>query len=81
FVLRGANGQLQRPILAIWQLRPCPDGSYNLCTRFLGVQMQLDIYGDEKAKPHLGPAGDISGQRWTIELWGVDDNRTFKVTN
>ncbi|KAI9862062.1 MAG: hypothetical protein M1830_006185, partial [Pleopsidium flavum] len=43
--------------------------------------MQLAIYGDEEVKPHLGPAGDISGQRWTIELWGVDDNRTFKVTN
>jgi immune inhibitor A len=61
-----------------WQIKPRTDGSYALCTMFLGAGMQLDVYGDDKTKPHLAPAGDFSGQYWQIKAWGDD---SFHLSN
>lgn len=61
-----------------WQIKPRPDGSYALCTMFLGAGMQLDVYGNDKALPHLAPAGNYSGQYWQIKPWG---NGTFYLSN
>jgi hypothetical protein len=63
-----------------WQLRPSKTspGAYNLCTLWLGTNMFLDVYGDDKTRPHLAEAGDYSGQQWHIESQG---NGTWKLTN
>ena len=47
-----------------WQLRPSKisPGAYNLCTMWLGTKMFLDVYGDDKTRPHLATAGNYSGQ-------------------
>ena len=28
--------------------------------------MCLDVYGDDKTRPHLAPAGNYSGQQWQL---------------
>ncbi|CAG5188964.1 uncharacterized protein ALTATR162_LOCUS12070 [Alternaria atra] len=63
-----------------WQLRPSKTshGAYNLCTMWLGTNMLLDVYGDDKTRPHLAKAGAYSGQQWHIESQG---NGTWKLTN
>ena len=53
-----------------WQLFPNPDGTYALRTLFLGPDRQLDIYANEKTKPHLAKAEWVSGQIWKILPWG-----------
>lgn len=45
---------------------------------FLGVNKRLDVYGDDKTKPHLAEAGYFSGQIWTVSSWG---DGTWKFTN
>ncbi|KAI9761196.1 MAG: hypothetical protein M1840_001996 [Geoglossum simile] len=52
----------------LWQLRRSQTsiGSWNLCTLLLGTSMCLDVYGDDKTRPHLAPAGNFSGQQWQI---------------
>ncbi|KAJ9659113.1 hypothetical protein H2201_007515 [Coniosporium apollinis] len=63
-----------------WQIKPRADGSYALCTEFLGAGMQLDVYGNDKTKPHLAPkdAGNYSGQFWRIKPWG---DGSFHLSN
>lgn len=63
-----------------WQLRPSKtnSGTYNLCTMWLGSSMCLDVYGNDKTRPHLATAGNYSGQQWHIESRG---NGTWKLTN
>jgi len=63
-----------------WQIRPSTTnpGAYNLCTMWLGKDMCLDVYGDDKTRPHLATAGAYSGQQWHIESQG---NGTWKFTN
>jgi hypothetical protein len=63
-----------------WQLRPSKTspGAYNLCTMWLGTNMVLDVYGDDKTRPHLATAGAYSGQQWRIESQG---NGMWKLTN
>lgn len=63
-----------------WQVRPSQTnpGSYNLCTLFLGTKMCLDVYGDDKKRPHLAPAGNYSGQQWLISSRG---DGTWSLTN
>ncbi|KAL2219652.1 carbohydrate-binding module family 13 protein, partial [Thermoascus aurantiacus ATCC 26904] len=63
-----------------WQLRPSQTspGSINLCTLFLGTQRCLDVYADDKRRPHLPPAGDYSGQQWQIE---GSDTGFWRLTN
>ncbi|KAI9767071.1 MAG: hypothetical protein M1839_004628 [Geoglossum umbratile] len=62
-----------------WQLTPLPSPrTYKLRTRFLGPDRVLDVYGDDKAKPHLAMKGNYSGQIWTISSWG---DGTWKLTN
>ncbi|KAF2179017.1 M6 metalloprotease [Zopfia rhizophila CBS 207.26] len=53
-----------------WQILPRGDGTYAVRNRFLGPNKQLDVYGDDKLKPHLADAGLFSGQFWTIKPWG-----------
>lgn len=50
-----------------WQIVPNGVGTYTLRTLFLGAGRQLDVYGNNKLKPHLAPAGPFSGQIWTIK--------------
>lgn len=45
-------------------------GTYALRTLYLGADRQLDVYSDDKLKPHLAAAGPYSGQIWTIKPWG-----------
>jgi hypothetical protein len=64
-----------------WRLVHYPTASsptYALYTRFLGEQKRLDVYGDNKTKPHLADAGNYSGQIWTIAPWG---DSTWRLTN
>jgi hypothetical protein len=63
-----------------WQLRPSKSnpGTYNLCTMWLGINMCLDVYGDDKTRPHLATAGNFSGQQWHIDSYG---SGTWKLTN
>ncbi|RDW65701.1 RICIN domain-containing protein [Aspergillus mulundensis] len=63
-----------------WQLRPSPtnEGAYNLSTKWLGTKMLLDVYGSDKTRPHLSPAGDYTGQQWKVEKYG---NGTWKLSN
>lgn len=54
-----------------WQIVPNGGaGTYALRTWFLGANRQLDVYGDDKLKPHLANAGPYSGQIWKIAPWG-----------
>jgi hypothetical protein len=50
---RGHSGQH-------WQFRPHPDndGTYKLCTMFLGTVKCFDVYGDDKTMPHLADEGN-----------------------
>ncbi|EFY84485.1 hypothetical protein J3459_008307 [Metarhizium acridum] len=61
-----------------WQLIPQSPGVYKLRTEFLGPDRVLDVWGDDKTKPHLAEEGNYSGQLWTIESWG---DGTWKLTN
>ena len=64
-----------------WRLvhHPSPTSStYALYTQFLGANKRLDVYGDDKTKPHLADAGNYSGQIWTLTPWG---DGTWKLTN
>lgn len=63
-----------------WQFRPSKTspGAYNLCTLWLGTQMCLDVYGDDKTRPHLAAAGNYSGQQWHVENQG---NGTWRLSN
>jgi hypothetical protein len=64
-----------------WALQPFPDASsptYALHTLFLGPAKRLDVYGNDKTKPHLANAGYYSGQIWTIAQWG---DGTWRLTN
>ncbi|EON65729.1 hypothetical protein W97_04968 [Coniosporium apollinis CBS 100218] len=61
-----------------WQIKPRADGSYALCSMFLGAGMQLDIAGEDKKKAHLAPAGNFSGQFWQIKPWG---DGSFHLSN
>lgn len=69
----------------LWQLRPHldRDGTYSLCTLFLGVQMHLDVFGNDKTKLRLAKAGNFSGQKWMIVPWASEGewDRTFKLMN
>jgi immune inhibitor A len=54
-----------------WQIVPSGGaGTFALRTLFLGASRQLDVYGDDKLKPHLAIAGNFSGQIWKIAPWG-----------
>ncbi|EDR13472.1 carbohydrate-binding module family 13 protein [Laccaria bicolor S238N-H82] len=64
-----------------WRFQPNPAGStstYALFTQFLGEGKRLDVYGDDKTKPHLAAAGNYSGQIWTVTPWG---DGTYRLTN
>lgn len=63
-----------------WQINPRPDGTYQIRNLFLGPNRALDVFGDDKTKPHLAEAGYYSGQFWTITPWG-DDPNTFHLEN
>ncbi|KAK4069185.1 hypothetical protein Trihar35433_5764 [Trichoderma harzianum] len=63
-----------------WQLRPSRTnpGAYNLCNMWLGSDKCLDVYGNDKTRPHLATAGNYSGQQWRVEQQG---NGTWKLSN
>ncbi|KAJ5819392.1 hypothetical protein N7474_004983 [Penicillium riverlandense] len=63
-----------------WQFRPSKTspGAYNLCTMWLGTKMFLDVYGDDKTRPHLAAAGNFSGQQWHVISQG---NGAWKLSN
>ncbi len=63
-----------------WQLRLSKShpGYFNLVTMWLGIGRALDVYGDDKTRPHLAQAGNYSGQRW--QLIGQGGN-VWKLTN
>ena len=45
---------------------------------FLGPDRVLDVYGNDKTRPHLATKGSCSGQIWTVSSWG---DGTWKLTN
>jgi len=64
-----------------WQLVHYPYDSsptFALFTEFLGANKRLDVYGNDATMPHLGDAGDYTGQIWTISAWG---DGTWMLTN
>jgi len=61
-----------------WQLVRQPSGAFKLRTMFLGPDKVLDVYGDNKTKPHLATKGNFSGQLWTIADGG---NGTWRLSN
>ncbi|GKZ60328.1 hypothetical protein AnigIFM49718_006667 [Aspergillus niger] len=63
-----------------WQLRPSKTsaGAYNLCTMWLGTGMSLDVYGDDKTRPHLAASGNYTGQQWHVEKQA---NGTWRLSN
>ena len=64
-----------------WHFVPNPSSAsstYALYTQFLGPNKRLDVYGDDKTKPHLADSGNYSGQIWTISSWG---DGTWRLTN
>lgn len=75
---RGHSGQH-------WQFRPHEDndGTFKLCTWFLGTSKCLDVYGDDKTRPHLAEEGNYSGQKWRIVPWFRDGtwDGTYKLWN
>ena len=68
-----------------WQFRPHEDhdGTYKLCTWFLGTSKCMDIYRVDKTKPHLADEGNYSGQKWRIVPWLKNGNwdGTYKLWN
>lgn len=62
-----------------WQFRSSSTspGSWNMCTLFLGKGMCLDVYGNDKTRPHLGTAGNFTGQQWQV----FGDISGCKLTN
>lgn len=63
-----------------WQLRKSTTspGAYNLSTMWLGSNMYLDVYGNDKTRPHLTAAGNFSGQQWHVLPAG---DGTWQLTN
>ncbi|EPS31089.1 putative Ricin B-related lectin [Penicillium oxalicum 114-2] len=61
-----------------WQFMPQLSGEYKLCTMFLGPDRVLDVYGNDKTKPHMARVGNYSGQLWVVEGWG---DGTWKSSN
>jgi immune inhibitor A len=53
-----------------WQIKENPDGSFGLCTWFLGAEKRLDLFGNDKTKPHLATKDNVTGQIWQITPWG-----------
>ena len=54
-----------------WQIVPNGGaGTYALRSLFLGPNRRLDVFGNDKLKPHLATSGPFSGQIWTIAPWG-----------
>lgn len=45
---------------------------------FLGPNRVLDVYGNDKTKPHLATEGNYSGQLWTLDGWG---DSTWRLSN
>lgn len=65
-----------------WVVRKQPSnpGAYYLSAMYQGPQARLDVYGDDKARPHLAASGNYSGQMWRITKWGNGDG-TYKLWN
>lgn len=63
-----------------WQLRPSRTnpGAYNQCNMWLGSGKYLDVYGNDKTRPHLSTAGNYSGQQWRVEQ---QESGTWKLSN
>jgi hypothetical protein len=61
-----------------WRFLRLPSGTFKLYTMFLGENRVLDVYGDNKTKPHLATKGNYSGQEWTVGSWG---DGTWKLSN
>ena len=53
-------------------------GTYYVYSQFLGSNKRLDVYGNDKTKPHLADAGNYSGQIWSVTPWG---DGTYRLTN
>ena len=43
-----------------------------------GQSLCLDVFGNDKATPHLAAPGSVSGQLWTVAGWG---DGSWKLTN
>jgi hypothetical protein len=46
---------------------------------FVKLMMRLELYGDDKSRTHLAPAGNFSGQHWQIVdlrdvTWGLTNS-------
>jgi hypothetical protein len=62
-----------------WRFIPQPSsGTYKIQNMFLGPNRALDVYGNDKTKPHLATVGNYSGQMWTLDGWG---DSTWRLLN
>jgi hypothetical protein len=52
--------------------------AYYLSALYQGPNFHLDVYGDDKTKPHLAASGNHSGQKWKMRKW-VDG--TYNLSN
>ncbi|KAJ6082373.1 hypothetical protein N7499_007247 [Penicillium canescens] len=62
-----------------WRFIPQPSsGTYKIQNMFLGPNRALDVYGNDRTKPHLATEGNYSGQMWTLDGWG---DTTWRLLN
>ena len=52
--------------------------TFYLSSLYQGPDFRLDVYGNDKTKPHLGISGNYSGQKWTMAKW---EDGTYKLSN
>jgi hypothetical protein len=52
--------------------------AYYLSALYQGPGSRIDVYGDDKMKPHLATSGNYSGQLWRVNKWA---DGTYKLTN
>ncbi len=50
-----------------WQIKSNGDGTYFLCTLFLGPDRRLDVHARDKSTPILSSSANVTGQYWRIE--------------
>ena len=53
-----------------WQFIPIHGtNKFHICTEYRSAFYSIDIFREDKSKPHLMPFDHVSGQEWTLLLW------------
>ena len=61
-----------------WTIHPQPTSGFYYISAMYQPGKRLDVYGDDKTRPHLADAGNYSGQNWKLSPWG---DGTYRLTN